>query len=268
MADNSNYLSTPSEYATPSQIRSTQDYAKALLYGSGQQPVHHWTQGLSNMVSALVGGNLDYRTGQRERASELSDADAKTSGLRGTGAFPDNGPPVPQQPFTGSPASAGSTNTQDNPIAKMAEVTSGQESGGNYHSIGPETRTGDRAYGKYQVMGANVPSWTQEVTGRSMTPAEFLQDSDAQEAVYKTKMGQYAQKYGPEGAARAWFAGEGGMNNPNARAHTPSGTPYGPTVSQYGNNFRMAFDGSQGAPQAPAVPNTTATGWCYWSDLY
>jgi hypothetical protein len=255
MADNSNYLSTPSEYATPSQIKSTQDYAKALMYGNLQQPVHHWTQGLSNMVGALVGGNLDYNAGQRERASQMYEANTKADTLNGTGAFPPNGPPVAQAPFRTSPAEAGSTNTPEgSPVAKMAAVTAGQESGGNYQAIGPETRDGDRAYGKYQVMGKNVPEWTQQVLGKPMAPADFLNSPEAQEVVYKTKMGEYAQKYGPEGASRAWFAGEGGMNNTNATAHKPDGTPYGPTVGQYGKNFALAFDGSQGgASQAPAV---------------
>jgi hypothetical protein len=78
-------------------------------------------------------------------------------------------------------------------------------------------KTGDRAYGKYQVMGTNVAQWTKEALGRPMTPDEFLGNPDAQEAVFKHKFGQYSAKYGPEGAARAWFAGEGGMNSPNRK---------------------------------------------------
>src|SRR5690349_13534940 len=135
--DNQNYLSTPEGYATPDQVKSTYDYAKALLYGGMQQPVHHWTQGVSNMVSALVGGNLDYQAGQRERGSQLFDAGQKVSGLKGTGAF-DDGPTSAGQP----------NNTGVDPLKRAAGITSSQESGGDYKSIGPATRTGDRAYGK------------------------------------------------------------------------------------------------------------------------
>jgi hypothetical protein len=91
------------------------------------------------------------------------------------------------------------------------------ESGGRYDLRGPVTSSGDRAYGKYQVMGSNIPEWTKDALGRSMTIAEFLADPQAQDAVFNHRFGSYVSKYGPGGAARAWFAGEGGMNNPNAR---------------------------------------------------
>jgi len=49
-------LSTPEGYATPAQLAAQRDYAKALLYGNQQQPkVQSWTQGVSNMVNALLG---------------------------------------------------------------------------------------------------------------------------------------------------------------------------------------------------------------------
>ena len=106
------------------------------------------------------------------------------------------------------------------------------ESGGSYNKLGPVIpRTGDRAYGKYQVMGQNVPEWTQAALGRAMTPQEFLKDTIAQELVFKHRFGNYVQKYGPSGAARAWFAGEGGMNNPGAS------DPLGTTVSEYERRF-------------------------------
>jgi hypothetical protein len=91
------------------------------------------------------------------------------------------------------------------------------ESGGRYDLQGPVTEKGDRAYGKYQIMGENIPEWTRDALGRSMTPAEFLRDPLAQDRVFNHRFGSYVSKYGPGGAARAWFAGEGGMNNPNAR---------------------------------------------------
>lgn len=74
MAEESDLLSTPAGYATPSQTKAVREYAQALLYGSGQQPVKHWTQGLSNMVSALVGGHDLYKSGLADRGSDLYDA--------------------------------------------------------------------------------------------------------------------------------------------------------------------------------------------------
>ncbi len=121
------------------------------------------------------------------------------------------------------------------------------ESGGNYQAIGPQTRNGDVALGKYQVMASNVGPWTKEVFGQEITPQQFLSDPRLQDAVFEHKFGQYAQKYGPEGAARAWFAGEGGMNDPNRR------DSLGTSVASYANRFMNALGPSQ-ANAAPANP--------------
>lgn len=134
--------------------------------------------------------------------------------------------------------------------SSYSRAIAANESGGDYKALGPVIpKTGDRAYGKYQVMGSNVPQWTQEVLGRPMTPQQFVASPEAQEAVFKAKFGQYVQKYGPEGASRAWFAGEEGMNNPNAR------DPLGTTVAGYSQKF-MANGG--GDPSA-LPPNATPT---------
>lgn len=93
-------------------------------------------------------------------------------------------------------------------IDAYSNAISSIESGGRYDAIGPATRTGDRAYGKYQVMGANIPSWTEKHVGRKMTPQEFLADKNAQEKVFSGEFGGYVQKYGnPQDAASMWFSG-------------------------------------------------------------
>ena len=114
---------------------------------------------------------------------------------------------------------------------------SGIESGGRYDLLGPLTKTGDRAYGKYQVMGNNIPQWTKDALGTSLTPEQFLADKDAQEKTFTHQFGQYVQKYGPSGAAAAWFAGPGGMNNPNAS------DLYGTTVADYKRRFNAGLGG-------------------------
>lgn len=109
------------------------------------------------------------------------------------------------------------------------------ESGGNYKAIGPATRTGDRALGKYQVMSANVGPWSEEILGRKVSPQEFISNPEIQDKIFQGKFGQYTQKYGPEGAAKAWFAGEGGMNDPNRK------DVLGTTVASYGAKFNKAL---------------------------
>lgn len=89
----------------------------------------------------------------------------------------------------------------DNAIASI-------ESGGRYDALGPVTKSGARAVGKYQVLEPNIGPWTKEVTGRAMTPEEFRQNPQVQDAVFKHKFGQYIQQTGsPRKAALMWFTG-------------------------------------------------------------
>ena len=120
-------------------------------------------------------------------------------------------------------------------------VIGGMESGGRYDAVGPDTGGGKRAYGKYQVMDFNIGPWTQEVLGKAMSPQEFLANPQAQDAVFKAKFGQYRQQFGSdEAAARAWFAGPGGMNNPNAK------DVLGTTVAGYAQKFNAGMGVPQG----------------------
>jgi hypothetical protein len=111
----------------------------------------------------------------------------------------------------------------------ISAITS-QESGGNYNALGQPVG-GDRAYGRYQIMGNNIPGWTKSALGHSLTPQQFLADRQAQDATAQHFLGNYYNKYGPAGAAVAWYAGEG-------------------TAQKYVKN-PGAFNGSQG--QFPSI---------------
>jgi hypothetical protein len=118
------------------------------------------------------------------------------------------------------------------------------ESSGNYGSLGPATRSGDRAYGAYQVMGNNIPSWTQKHYGQSLTPEQFLQNKQAQDAVFNGEFGGYLQKHGnPQDAASMWFSGR-----PMAQAGNSS-DGYN-TVPQYIQKFNKALGQDGGALSA------------------
>lgn len=81
--------------------------------------------------------------------------------------------------------------------------------GGNYGAIGPITRNGDRAYGAFQVMGNNIPSWTERAGVGRMTPQEFLANPSAQEAVFKDQSERNFARYGSvEDTASVWFTGQ------------------------------------------------------------
>lgn len=89
-----------------------------------------------------------------------------------------------------------------------ADAIASIESGGRYDLLGPRTASGDRAYGKFQVMGNNVGPWTKEILGETLTPQQFLANPEAQEAVFAGKFGQAIEKYGnPQDAASVWFTG-------------------------------------------------------------
>ena len=122
---------------------------------------------------------------------------------------------------------------------------------GGYAALGPKLKSGDRAYGRYQVMGSNIPQWTKAALGKALTPEEFLKDQAAQDAVFDHRFGLYVQKYGPEKAARAWFGGEGSINKPGRQ------DVLGTDVATYGKKFMQGL----GAPStAAATPPASAGG--------
>lgn len=113
--------------------------------------------------------------------------------------------------------------TLDQLLYGIREVeTGGMSESARYHvinSIG--------AVGAYQVMTANIASWTKQALGKSLTRDQFRNSKDAQDKVARYIIGKYYNQYGPEGAAAMWFSGQ---PNPNSGA-----SDGGNTVRQYVN---------------------------------
>lgn len=107
---------------------------------------------------------------------------------------------------------------------------------GGYSALGPITANGDRAYGAYQVMGANIPSWTKSALGFSMSPQDYLKSSSAQDAVFNKIFGGYVDKFGASGAAQAWFGGPGSVGRGGGVADM-----LGTTGTDYVNKFNSAL---------------------------
>jgi hypothetical protein len=121
-------------------------------------------------------------------------------------------------------------------LERAKKAIAGIESSGNYAALGVANKAGQRAYGKYQVMDFNIPSWTKAALGKSFTPQQFLADPQAQEKVFEHKFQSYVQQYGsPENAAKVWFGGPGALNNPNAK------DVLGTSVSGYAQKFNQSF---------------------------
>jgi len=121
------------------------------------------------------------------------------------------------------------------------------ESGGNYsvvNSIG--------AVGAYQVMKANIPSWTKRALGYSMTWQQFRDSRAAQDKVAQVILGGYFNKYGAEGAAAMWFSGQ---PNPNSSA-----SDGGNTVRSYVDKVIAASGGSPGTTASSSTGSGAAVG--------
>src|SRR6056297_2315169 len=82
---------------------------------------------------------------------------------------------------------------------------------GDYSAVGPTNERLGRALGRYQIMEANIPQWSREALGYEVSPEDFLRNPQIQDAIFDNKFGSYVQRFGPEGAAQAWFAGPGGV---------------------------------------------------------
>lgn len=114
------------------------------------------------------------------------------------------------------------------------------ESGGSQHPyslIGPDTGGGNRALGKYQVMQSNVPEWTKEALGYSMTPQEFLQSPDAQEKVAAYRMNKHLNEgHSPQDVGSIWLTGKPLDKAGNAH------DLYGTTASEYANRMTQGMN--------------------------
>ena len=98
--------------------------------------------------------------------------------------------------------------------------------------------TVDRPYGRFQVMGRNIPSWTKKYFGRELTPQEFLDSREAQRAVFRGQFGDYVTQFGhPAEAAGAWLGGPGGRNGTSRDGN-------GKSVPAYRKDFMSLYDGS------------------------
>jgi hypothetical protein len=74
--------------------------------------------------------------------------------------------------------------------------------------MGPVTAGGDRAYGRYQIMGNNIGPWSEAALGRRVSIAEFMSSPEIQDKIFDHRFNGYVQKYGnPQDAASAWFTG-------------------------------------------------------------
>lgn len=142
------------------------------------------------------------------------------------------------------------------PVKALMEGIGKRESGGSYSAIGKPTSTGDRAYGKYQIMGANIPSWSKQYYGQSLTPEQYLQNPAAQDAVAHGKMSDDYKQYGNlSDVASVWFSGRPLAEAGNASDVNGTTTP--DYVKEVLGNINSMFGG--GVADAATLPNTQSS---------
>jgi len=146
------------------------------------------------------------------------------------------------------------------PLARFREAIASIESrgSGDYRAVGPTHQRLGRALGRYQIMEANLGPWSREALGREVTADEFMASPEMQDAIFNHQFGRYVDRFGPEGAAQAWFAGEGGVGRMDRR------DSLGTSVADYTRRFTNALGGAgagAGAGMSPggAYPGQTQT---------
>jgi hypothetical protein len=120
---------------------------------------------------------------------------------------------------------------------RLAEAIGQFESGGNYAAIGPATKKGNKAYGKYQVMDFNIPNWTKDVLGVAMTVQQYVSNPGVQDMVAKKKIADLWSQYGNiKDVASVWFSGR-----PYAQARGNKDV-IGTSVDKYVKNIESIFN--------------------------
>lgn len=121
-------------------------------------------------------------------------------------------------------------------IDNLRRAIVGKESGGSFSVVNRDS--GALGYG--QVMPANVPSWTKEHYGRSLTPKQFLANKEAQLAVVNGQISKIVRQQLAAGykgdvairrAAAIWYSGQGNLYD-DRRPQSTNGQSY-PSIRDY-----------------------------------
>jgi hypothetical protein len=120
-------------------------------------------------------------------------------------------------------------------VENLKAAVMGQESGGDAGAV--NARTG--AYGLFQILPDNWPEWS----AQAGIPGADMSDPEAQKKVAAFKLGEYAQKYGVEGALVAWYAGP--VNGQRWKDGAPDAID--------GNGNHYSWDAPQGNGDEPSI---------------
>lgn len=124
---------------------------------------------------------------------------------------------IPAKPLVSAMSGIGdavakTTSTVSSSMTAYMNAIKQVESGGNYNAVGPLVKkgmyAGQRALGAYQVMPGNIPSWTKELLGYSVSAQDFLRNRAIQDGVIQQQLQKSLNKFGNfSDAASVWFTG-------------------------------------------------------------
>jgi hypothetical protein len=196
---------------------------------------YDWRSGITDQNSLIDSMGVDALTNARQAAQRRLDKEAadRETALNNAAI---SGARANQSQFANVSAAQSAQNAKapTGGFGKFMAAISKQESGGNYNAI----NSSSGAMGKYQIMPSNIlgtrKGWDWEVLGRDINTAEFINNPQLQEQIASAKLQGYYNKYGPAGAAIAWYAGPGAAQNyaRSGRASTGSQGAF-PSISGY-----------------------------------
>lgn len=108
----------------------------------------------------------------------------------------------------------------------------------------------DRAYGRYQIMGDNIPRWSKQYLGKTVSIDEYMASPDLQERLSRAVLTDYYNKHGARGAAAMWFSGS---PNPNSNASDGHWTvrQYVAEMEKAAAKWKPGMGGSGGSSAVP-----------------
>lgn len=251
-ANTGNVNATADRTRNSTRIDTNADNRAGDLHGVVMED-HRWRQGARAEDASLAGVALraaeEGVTNGYDQPGVSGLAPENVSGLAG-GPGTNLGPRADGSGLR-DPSGASGTDRQ---IAYRNGIAAIESDGsGGYDAVGARHETLGRALGRYQIMEANIGPWSRAALGREVTAEEFMANPDIQDAIFDHRFGQYVERHGEENAARAWFGGEGGINNTGA-----SDVHGRLTIGDYGQEFVNQLGGGTRSP-ATGGPRERAT---------
>jgi hypothetical protein len=157
-------LSTPSAYATPAQVAQARSLAQLLdQQNASQGEIHSPYEGMAEMTRAVMAGLTARHADQMQQFGQSGAAEQLANLLAGKQVI---APPADTRGASSATLLPGAETaglewgSGQVPMDAAKYAIAQNESGGKYDEVGPlvlhGSYAGDRAYGKYQVMGKDL----------------------------------------------------------------------------------------------------------------